>query len=115
MPSKLHQRAALFVSNLMNRHGLSNKAELTCPDVRAIAEALEEEEQPFPIILHCPRCHQQHVDEIDEVNNPGWLNPPHTSHKCLTPGCDTIWRPADYPTEGVRNIQSMGKSDNWPE
>lgn len=68
--------------------------------------------KPVKMILHCPVCHQQHIDEIDEEANPGWKNPPHTSHKCL--GCGTIWQPAEIPTEGVRILSRHGKSDTWP-
>lgn len=64
------------------------------------------------MILFCPVCHLQHIDEVDEVTNPGWVNPPHTSHKCL--GCGTVWRPAQVPTEGVRILSYHGKSDTWP-
>lgn len=66
---------------------------------------------PVPVVLHCPKCYRQHVDEVDPVGNPGWENPPHTSHKCLY--CSTVWRPADFPTEGVRSIETKGKSDTW--
>lgn len=67
---------------------------------------------PIPMILICPVCHLQHIDEVDELTNPGWDNPPHTSHKCL--GCGTVWRPAQVPTEGVRILDYHGKSDTWP-
>lgn len=70
------------------------------------------EEAPIQLLLHCPVCHRQHIDEVDEATNPGWQNPPHTSHKCLH--CGTIWRPADVPTEGVRSIATHGSSDTWP-
>lgn len=72
-----------------------------------------ETQTPFRVILHCPECHEQHIDEVDPVNNPGWDNPPHTSHKCLFCGC--IWRPSDYPTEGVRSISTRGHTDSWPK
>lgn len=65
---------------------------------------------PIPMILHCPRCHVQHVDEPDE-RTPEWDNPSHRSHLCHSCGC--IWRPADVATEGVRDITTIGKADNW--
>lgn len=71
----------------------------------------DEIDRGLPLILYCPNCGNQHIDEVDEVNNPGWDNPPHTSHKCLF--CACIWRPADTPTEGVRSIRTVGKSDSW--
>lgn len=64
---------------------------------------------PIPMVLHCPRCGQQHIDEA----TPTWGNPPHRSHACQTPGCGTIWRPADVTTAGVAVIGTRGKSDNW--
>jgi hypothetical protein len=69
------------------------------------------EAAPIPMILHCPECHLQHIDEPDE-RTPDWDNPPHRSHLCH--GCGCIWRPADQPTEGVLSIQSRGHSDSWP-
>ncbi len=68
--------------------------------------------EPIPMLLHCPRCGKQHIDEIDKVNNPGWENPPHTSHKCL--GCGCVWRPCDRPTEGVHEVLTKGRTDSWP-
>jgi hypothetical protein len=69
-------------------------------------------EAPIPMILHCPRCTYQHVDEPDERTE-GWANPPHRSHLCHW--CGHIWRPADVPTEGVKAIQTRGTNDSAPE
>lgn len=66
---------------------------------------------PIPMILHCPQCHVQHIDEPDE-RTADWTNPPHRSHLCH--GCGHIWRPADVPTEGVRAIQTKGSNDSLP-
>jgi hypothetical protein len=65
---------------------------------------------PIPMILYCPQCHEQHVDEPDE-RTPDWDNPPHRSHLCHACGC--IWRPADAATEGVRSIKTAGERDTW--
>ena len=65
--------------------------------------------EPIPMVLHCPVCHDQHIDAPEPGN--GWNNPPHKSHLCHT--CGTIWRPASVPTTGVVNV-SMGSKDNWP-
>jgi hypothetical protein len=62
---------------------------------------------PIPMVLHCPRCGLQHVDAPSE----GWDNPPHRSHLCH--GCGCIWRPADVPTCGVRELVTAGSADNW--
>lgn len=76
---------------------------------------------PIDMILHCPVCHEQHIDEPEEgdpdftedgrafVARKGWDNPPHRSHLCH--GCGSIWRPADVPTNGVREIKTKGKAD----
>lgn len=63
---------------------------------------------PVPMVLHCPRCHLQHIDAPDE-RTPDWQNPPHRSHLCH--GCGLIWRPADVPTIGVDSTRTAGKSD----
>lgn len=62
---------------------------------------------PIPMVLHCPSCGSQHIDEPTE----DWPNPPHRSHLCGTCGC--IWRPADVPTVGVAAIATASTSDNW--
>lgn len=67
--------------------------------------------EPIPMILHCPACGLQHIDEPDE-RTPDWSNPPHRSHLCH--GCGHIWRPADVPTTGVAAIQTKGKADSLP-
>jgi hypothetical protein len=50
---------------------------------------------PIPMVLHCPACGWQHIDEPKG----DWTNPPHRSHLCA--GCGHIWRPFDFPTVGV--------------
>jgi len=57
---------------------------------------------PLKMILHCPSCGKQHIDEVDEVNNPGWENPPHHKHKCLN--CGWVWEPCKLDTEGVHHL-----------
>ncbi len=74
---------------------------------------------PIPMILHCPKCHTQHIDapgETIEVRGgevcvDKWDNPPHRSHKCQK--CNTTWRPADVCTTGVARIETKGKADTW--
>jgi hypothetical protein len=72
-------------------------------------ERVDEPPMPLPLVLHCPRCGTQHIDEPA----PGWDNPPHRSHACQKPGCLCVWRPADVPTTGVAAIATAGKADNW--
>lgn len=65
--------------------------------------------QPVHMILHCPTCHEQHIDAPNlEI---GWTNPPHRSHLCAY--CKAIWRPADIATNGVLGIRTRGKKDTW--
>lgn len=65
---------------------------------------------PIPMVLHCPACGVQHIDEPSE----GWDNPPHRSHKCG--GCGVIWRAADIPTVGVwaSALKTSSPADTWP-
>lgn len=89
------------------------------------------------LLLFCPNCHKQHIDEAtpdvcelcgkhrDDHPEIGkvlrceqsgeefqsWFNPPHKSHRCGY--CNTVWRPADFPTNGVDQIEKRGKGDTW--
>jgi len=80
---------------------------------------------PIPMVLHCPKCGEQHIDKPEGQFYPGqtatesaltdevhglWCNPPHRSHLCH--GCGHIWRPADVPTTGVAAVQTKGKNDS---
>lgn len=72
---------------------------------------------PIDMVLHCPSCGLQHIDEPEQsVDVDGyspridWGNPPHRSHLCH--GCGHIWRPADVPTNGVKAVQTRGKADS---
>jgi hypothetical protein len=80
------------------RYKPSDAAQMTLHDMA---------ELPIAMILHCPKCHRQHVDEAEpEHLGPGrWLNPPHKTHLCRLPeGCGHLWRPADVPTTGVESL-----------
>lgn len=81
---------------------------------------------PIDMVLHCPACGLQHIDEPeskgralhadesieDQSLTPlaAWTNPPHRSHLCH--GCGYIWRPADVPTNGVKAVKTKGKADS---
>ncbi len=69
------------------------------------------EPAPIDMVLHCPKCHLQHVDAPEPGTD--WTNPPHRSHKCKRPDCGTVWRPADVPTNGVAVVKTLGKADTW--
>lgn len=84
-------------------------------DMRA---ALAAPEKPIDMILHCPACLEQHIDEPDppghthvamDGTESRWGNPPHRSHLCKH--CGFIWRPADVATNGVAAIKTKGKDD----
>jgi hypothetical protein len=91
-----------------------------------LAAALVTLGAPIPMLLFCPKCGVQHVDEAEVKTAPAyglgggvigerrvvaWDNPPHRSHLCGACGC--IWRPADVATTGVARIETSGKADNW--
>ena len=81
-------------------------------------------EQPIDMVLYCPSCGEQHIDEPAPCTSSmcetgcacpqdciAWTNPPHRSHLCRRCGC--VWRPADVPTNGVKDIKTEGKNDTW--
>ena len=78
--------------------------------------------EPVDMLLFCPKCGQQHVDEpettthikdgIPESAEVTWTNPPHRSHKCYY--CNHIWRPADVATSGVAELKTKGQNDGSP-
>lgn len=95
------------------------------------------EPTPIDLVLHCPHCGMQHIDQpeslsayraraqlaqpLDYVSESAsdapqtrWANPPHRSHLCRSEdgGCGHIWRPADVPTNGVAAISTTGKHDS---
>lgn len=78
--------------------------------------------RPIPMILHCPGCGAQHIDEPEECSDEGcphygtphshtdlWQNPPHKEHKCRV--CEKLWTPANVPTMGVKELPAVGKPD----
>lgn len=77
---------------------------------------------PIDMVLHCPACGLQHVDEPEggpEMQPDGsvhteeyWSNPPHRSHLCHNATCRHVWRPADVPTNGVAAVKTRGQNDS---
>lgn len=90
-------------------------------DRTAIQDALKALASPIDMVLFCPRCGTQHLDEVESIEealarrNNGkpyagrWFNEPHRSHLCK--GCDFIWRPADVATNGVLELKTRGRAD----
>ena len=68
-----------------------------CPRRKSIES---ETREPIPMMLFCPRCHEQHVDAPEPEK--GWTNPPHATHTCQH--CGTLWRPSNHNTTGVFHI-----------
>lgn len=92
---------------------------LSTEHARLLVQVARQVLEPAPIdmILHCPRCHAQHVDYSDEDAHADerescWTNPPHRSHLCHH--CHFVWRPADVPTNGVLQIKTRGQKDSQP-
>lgn len=95
--------------------------------LRVLASHLPHAPAPVDMVLHCPRCCLQHIDAPDipdtepcpccDGRSAGcpecaarWTNPPHRTHLCQ--GCGWKWRPADVPTNGVRELKTRGKNDS---
>lgn len=90
-------------------------------------EAMANAGKPIDMLLFCPNCGEQHVDEAkpDLCETCGkskrncscafftaWLNPPHKSHRCSK--CNHVFRPANVPTNGVAEIKTKGERDGNP-
>ena len=84
-----------------------------------------EASEPIDMVLFCPKCGMQHIDEAEDLRDDyavgiglasvsngykPWANPPHRSHLCQ--GCGHIWRPADVATNGVKATKTQGKADS---
>ncbi len=53
---------------------------------------------PTPVILYCPKCITQHIDEGE------WATKPHRTHLCKN--CQYEWRPSFHPTVGVASMSA---------
>lgn len=57
------------------------------------------QESIVPVVLHCPHCRKQHVDEG------AWATKPHRTHACVDDvagkGCGKAFTPSAYRTVGV--------------
>jgi len=51
-------------------------------------------EEPIPLILFCPSCHERHIDEGEAFEEP------HRTHACQF--CGFLWAPSTRDTVGVR-------------
>ena len=100
-----------------------------------ILRAMDAYEKPRDMIIFCPACHKQHIDKAEPdvcelcgglwadhqhttqfsecKDFKAWINPPHKSHRCHF--CNAVFRPADFPTNGVAKIETRGENDTFPE
>jgi hypothetical protein len=104
----------------------------------AASQARQEPPSPLDVVLFCPECKMQHIDEAkpDNCENCGvekrrhfiaddrfdgkhpcstfeaWLNPPHKKHRCH--GCNNVWRAAAYPTNGVAFVPAPKEARQEP-
>jgi hypothetical protein len=53
----------------------------------------------IPVVLHCPVCKKQHIDEGE------WATRPHRTHACVDDaagkGCGVAFTPSGHRTVGV--------------
>ncbi len=68
------------------------KAALYFDKIERAAQAAK----PIPMILFCPSCGEQHIDEGE------WATKLHKTHLCQH--CECEWRPANVATVGVETI-----------
>ncbi len=88
-------------------------SEVTVKDYISVMESMASANIPCPpvdMVLYCPRCGHQHIDEAKDE----WKNPPHRSHLCGNPKCKCVWRPADIYTNGVLKTKTSSPRDTWP-
>lgn len=63
---------------------------------------------PVPIIIHCPKCHLQHIDVDDETG--AWATTRHHKKHLCKPedgGCGNVWAPANRYTVGVLELPEV--------
>ena len=62
--------------------------------------------EPIPMLLHCPACHERHIDAGE------FASKPHHTHACQS--CGHCWRPAVVPTVGVQFLPGF-KDEEEPK
>jgi len=103
---EIDMRGSGYAHRIRNGKMTEAEAEREKARMAAVLGTLEAMAEPIPMVLHCPACATQHVDQP----GPDWANPPHRSHLCAA--CGHFWRPADVATTGVAAIQTKGKADS---
>lgn len=73
------------------------------PEVIDIQPPPSDQEVPIDVILHCPTCKKQHIDEGE------WATRPHRTHQCVDDaagkGCGMAFTPCAKRTFGVVKIE----------
>jgi hypothetical protein len=79
----------------LDPEGFKPPSEPSYDDVlaRAMDQALKHKDPPKEMLLHCPECQKQHLDEGV------WRHRVHRTHLCQH--CGHLWRPFEFPTVGV--------------
>lgn len=92
--------SALDAMAKLAREALKASGNLADVEFRAIettlAEATWAAAPPIPMVLHCPVCALQHVDEGE------WIAAEHRTHLCAA--CGNEWRPSNTATIGVKAL-----------
>jgi len=70
-----------------------------CLAIREVLRIIEEKpEPPIPMVLHCPKCHVQHVDRGE------WATAAKAHQKHLCEACGHTWKPSAIATVGVERL-----------
>lgn len=90
------------VSRLSGRPGLMVECQLMKPVQETILPVTGLVSSPIPMRLHCPQCHELHIDEGE------FATKPHHTHACQH--CGNVWRPAIVSTVGVKFLPGFKNS-----
>jgi hypothetical protein len=112
-----------MIRDLAIGHGWDNNSEIRslstfiAQKLETLAVLQKKIDQSIPMLLFCPNCGNQHIDEPQPER--GWDNPLHRSHECQycigSDGKPYVWRVCDYNTVGVAEIESVGERDSSPK
>lgn len=86
----------LEMANDSARHfGLGDRLD----DKSRFATDLEVPQDPIPMLLVCPMCHNAHIDREE------WAKRRHHTHRCEV--CKAEWRPSNFATVGVKELPPL--------
>jgi hypothetical protein len=80
----------------------------TTERISELTAQLAAAEAPIPVVIHCPKCHLQHVD-VDEETGLWATARHHKKHLCKPEdgGCGYVWAPANRYTVGVHQLPEV--------